>query len=443
MKKIQIIVLLLILSYNFFSQGLLNNSAQIVMNSTVQVLIDGNGNWTNNGIVIAGNSTVHFIGNVNQSILGANTTAFYNVTVNNIGGGVSVNVGRDISISNILQMTQGDFDLKDALVDLNYSGILNNEASTRRVKATDAGGSDGLGTGTIRAIRDNPVGNISNLGLTVNLTGIGVNIIRGHLVQPGTGTFAGNNSVFRYFQIDAPAIFAGTNVTFHDCYPQELNVHNPVELIMFQWVNGGGPDYWTPVIDYTGSNVPITKNLFGSTLTWTKVTLGSEIMPLPVELITFNGICNTKNNNVLIEWETLSEINNDYFVIEKSFDGISFTSIGTVSGNGNSNQTINYKYIDYSNGGYYRLKQIDYDGKTNTYNTIYVNCENNSLNLYPNPASSNESINISGTYQNIQITDILGRDIKANIVDNQIYGLPCGVYIVIIDGYYKTKLIVE
>ncbi|HLG35896.1 MAG TPA: T9SS type A sorting domain-containing protein [Bacteroidia bacterium] len=87
-------------------------------------------------------------------------------------------------------------------------------------------------------------------------------------------------------------------------------------------------------------------------------------LPLPVELISFTG--ENKNSINHLHWSTASEINNDYFIVERSADGIDFENIGTVDGHGNSNQPLNYFFDDVqpaSGINYYRLKQIDYDGK--------------------------------------------------------------------------------
>lgn len=88
------------------------------------------------------------------------------------------------------------------------------------------------------------------------------------------------------------------------------------------------------------------------------------VYPLPIELIYLNG---TKNRtNTSIKWATASERNNDYFIIEKSIDGIAFYPIGTLKGNGNSSHQINYSFIDESPSTiltYYRLKQVNFDGE--------------------------------------------------------------------------------
>lgn len=83
---------------------------------------------------------------------------------------------------------------------------------------------------------------------------------------------------------------------------------------------------------------------------------------LPVELTSFT--CKVTNGVNLIQWTTGMELNNDYFVVEKSFDGKIFFPIGEVNGHGRSTTEINYNFTDYNVEGkmFYRLKQVDFDG---------------------------------------------------------------------------------
>lgn len=84
---------------------------------------------------------------------------------------------------------------------------------------------------------------------------------------------------------------------------------------------------------------------------------------LPIELISFIGKKSGRNN--VLNWSTVTEINNDFFTIEKAINGIDFKVIGYVDGAGNSNQKLDYTMIDSDIDNiinYYRLKQTDYDG---------------------------------------------------------------------------------
>lgn len=82
---------------------------------------------------------------------------------------------------------------------------------------------------------------------------------------------------------------------------------------------------------------------------------------LPVELVTFSG--SQEDDNIVLNWNTESEINSDYFVIQRSTDGVVFNDIAYVTGNGTSAYAHHYSYIDSTPGNgynYYRLLQVDY-----------------------------------------------------------------------------------
>ncbi len=95
--------------------------------------------------------------------------------------------------------------------------------------------------------------------------------------------------------------------------------------------------------------------------------------PLPIELISFKA--KPTKDKVQITWSTASEINNNYFSIEKSIDGYNYQEIGQVSGAGNSSQTLNYSFFDdnpFHGVAYYRLSQTDYNGDNETFPPIAI-----------------------------------------------------------------------
>jgi hypothetical protein len=98
-----------------------------------------------------------------------------------------------------------------------------------------------------------------------------------------------------------------------------------------------------------------------------------ELITLPIELIYFNA--RIEYNNIRLLWETATEINNDYFTIYHSSDFINWLRIGSVQGAGNSSQPLlyNFLYNKPSEGvNYFKLQQIDFDGKTTEFNIIAV-----------------------------------------------------------------------
>jgi hypothetical protein len=188
--------------------------------------------------------------------------------------------------------------------------------------------------------------------------------------------------------------------------------------------------------------------------------------PLPVELLSFKG--KETANGILLEWTTATEINNDFFNIEKSYDGTLFTTIGTVKGAGNSNSVISYSYHDnspYSGVNYYRLKQTDFDGSYEFSYTIavkYNTSQSAIFTIFPNPVTEGK-VNIhltgarpEGSYEML-ISDMYGRinhqrtlstDHNGTIQYSAInlHQLSPGVYIIIIQnstGRFSERIIVK
>jgi hypothetical protein len=152
-------------------------------------------------------------------------------------------------------------------------------------------------------------------------------------------------------------------------------------------------------------------------------TLSDNSNVLPIELASFESEC--KVDNILITWKTLSEVNNNYFILEKSTDGITFNTIATIpSKNSNSNSIQEYSFLDDDNINtlyYYRLKQTDNDG-TFTYSSIIKsNCISSTqeiinIKIFPNPTTDILTIQIDNNKEDIyyNIFDINGKIIIDN-----------------------------
>jgi hypothetical protein len=85
--------------------------------------------------------------------------------------------------------------------------------------------------------------------------------------------------------------------------------------------------------------------------------------PLPVNWLSFQG--SSEESVVRLTWSTASEINSDYFEVQRSYNAGSFQALGKVKGSGNSNRVVNYSFVDGKMEGgiaYYRLKQVDFNG---------------------------------------------------------------------------------
>lgn len=118
-------------------------------------------------------------------------------------------------------------------------------------------------------------------------------------------------------------------------------------------------------------------------------TFFSSAIILPVNLLSFTGNCN--NNQIVLNWTTASENNNDYFTIEESENGSDWNAIGTVNSKGNSSIAQQYSFTTTGTAdeiSYFRLRQTDLDGKFVYFNVIKVNNCNavlSGVNIYPNP----------------------------------------------------------
>lgn len=149
------------------------------------------------------------------------------------------------------------------------------------------------------------------------------------------------------------------------------------------------------------------------------VVIYGGVSPLPVELVSFNG--SAENNKVDLDWLTATELNNDYFEIQRSTDGIDFEVIGNVTGNGTTSVLNSYEFVDHSPAygvNYYRLRQVDYDGAQELHYIIRVNNDfirsGIEAMVYPNPSRiDNLNLRISSgddhTEIGVALFDIQGR----------------------------------
>ncbi len=144
---------------------------------------------------------------------------------------------------------------------------------------------------------------------------------------------------------------------------------------------------------------------------------GAGTGALPVELISFEGEATAKGN--LLEWSTASEVDNDYFDVEHSLNGRDFLAITQVDGAGSSNEILDYSYL-HSNPeigtNFYRLKQVDYDGRTSYSEVISIKTTKSyAFDLSPNPVENILSLNfetLDAGEIKVTIYDVAGKVIR-------------------------------
>ncbi|GAB5525030.1 MAG: hypothetical protein Roseis2KO_29020 [Roseivirga sp.] len=130
-------------------------------------------------------------------------------------------------------------------------------------------------------------------------------------------------------------------------------------------------------------------------------TLGStERAALPITLISFTAT-NENDERVILNWTSSDETGNAFYSVERNNGSGNFETIGTIPGAGNSQEILEYEFIDKSplaGNAYYRLRQTDFNGKSTVTETLRVFVENplnNTFRLYPNPIRSGELLKVS------------------------------------------------
>jgi hypothetical protein len=171
---------------------------------------------------------------------------------------------------------------------------------------------------------------------------------------------------------------------------------------------------------------------------------------LSARLVSFYAKC--QGNSVYLNWETVTEIGNDFFTIERSIDAQKWEVIQNMKGAGNSDNLLNYTFIDkepYQGVSYYRLKQTDYNGnfEYSKVVSVYANLSlNESLRIYPNPTKNIATIASSDVeLSKLRVYNMIGQDLTklVKVLSQQqtslsidISRLPKGMY------YIKTKTLV-
>lgn len=181
--------------------------------------------------------------------------------------------------------------------------------------------------------------------------------------------------------------------------------------------------------------------------------VSAATLVLPVTLVSFEA--SRKNEKeVLLKWKTAQEVNNSHFEILKSEDGKNFTNLGvkiySKANQGQSNQTLNYDYIDLNNRSfdtYYQLLQKDFNGET-AYSTIrFVKGNDTQFEVWPVPSSKEISLQVGQLKEQAQFSvfDVSGKKLRnESITSDKIYKISIdnpGVYILKVSGISSNQLL--
>ncbi len=368
--------------------GVANLPAGINKNLGANLINNGLMNWhadqpgggsiiLNSNIVFTNNGTINFYADLptSRGLGNSGTNSFVNNgTLHKIGNGVfnNTSVAFTNSSTGVLSGT-GEFRLTNTVTNngtvkpgsspgvLTVSNLtLHNQAATVELEILNGSGA-GTGYDQLNILAGTPTSNLSNVIINV------IDISPGNAPAP-TGTY---NSLLT-------GSFTGLNI----------------------------------------NNVNVQTNYSKTGTTTTSLAIEKiALFPLPVIWGGFEA--RLKNNNIELTWETLSEENSLEFVIEHSTDGANqYTPIAKINAQGNSTSTKKYTYIfnspDKSKTNYFRIKQIDIDGKSKYSDTRFVKFNKGSLvnvTVYPNPVKGELFVNSQTSKLSLALSDMYGRTI--------------------------------
>lgn len=422
--------------------SIINNATIIIKEGHVVVL-------ETNTFIINNNVTIKVYG---ELVIDANIDISNDCKIY-IAPEAKLYVNGNINVSNSIKITIE----KNGIIDVNGNLKMNNNASVSI---------DGVFNAESISGKNN--NKISGNGVVYSdkITGVEIQDFYGIIVGDNTNLTFPSPINFQAYNLG----YALLNWDFN-----HFDGFEDYKFIGFQvFKNSTRPAHYNPIIGGENLNEPFTKatfsdfdvkdcdeclyyvrafyqNLETSEYVYSPISnleILSKESVLPIDLVSFDAQIN--HNAVAIQWATASEVNNDYFTIEKSNDMKNWDVIATQKGAGNSNQYLSYKFQDMNlmqGISYYRLKQTDFDGQFEYFSPVVVKNEMSftneiEVNIYPNPSHGIFNIQINSEIEKgeIKITNNLGQ-IVANypIANNQHFPIDIaqfgkGIYQVLILG---------
>ncbi|MFN5544878.1 MAG: IPT/TIG domain-containing protein [Bacteroidota bacterium] len=439
-------------------------------------VLNGNGNFTANGgsrIVTGSADGLSATGGISGSVQMNGTRTFsgrveYNgsvaqITGNSISGvdsliinntnGVTLSAARAL---NWVNLQSGWLALGNNNLTINNNGAITGFNSSNWIRTN--------GTGTLRRnVQNNntpvlfPIGSDGYTPVQVTFTlasttdVVGARVFSGVLANGTAGSNLSSSMVNRSWVIDE-TVAGGSTATV------SLQWADTMEIGGFNRTNCGvsfyrsTPPSWMAPATYgpaTGSNpFTVTRSGVALSTTPTAFAVGDNLAnsTLPVQLTKL--VANKAGEDVIVNWSTASEFNNSHFEVERSFNGADFELAGKVDGVGFTNSESNYNFVDEKAALnptaqviYYRLKQVDFDGKHTFYGPVAVNINklvaNVNVSVYPNPFNQQVNVQVvspeAGTMQ-ISITDLQGRAVYTGT-----HEVNKGLQVISLDGIDTLK----
>lgn len=269
--------------------------------------------------------------------------------------------------------------------------------------------------------------------------------------DPGAGTTFSNNAIFdarfktstlRNIELTAPYMHDGRFATLEEVvehYNSGIQAHPTLSPALTD--ANGDPVQLNFTATEKAAMVAFLKTLTDNSIATEAKWSDPFSVVLPVEIVSFAA--KNRAEDVLLEWVTSTEINNQLFTIERSKDAQTWQPLADIAGAGNSHEVKQYSFVDSApllGLQYYRLKQMDFDGSVNYSKTISINWhkEEVSLKVYPNPTFEQITIDWGDVLEQveIQIYDVAGNLVlssngaKTEKQEVDVSNLKVGIYLV-------------
>ena len=413
--------------------------------------IDLSGNLICNGLLTYGSSTstLFFTGSTAQTISGNGTVSTWKFDVNKNSGNLNVLLSSSI---------YGNINLMKGIVNTSALSLLKIQDNATSTNASNLS----FINGPLIKIGDDaftfPVGK-NNL-----LRAIGINVGTANINDVFTAEYFYQNPQVVYGSAIDPSL---DHISSCEYWTLNQNVGSSLKNVTLSWSSNScgvtlGSDLrvarWNSSYWYNeGSSATSGNNAAGIVTSNTTTGFGPFTLasittqnPLPIQLISFSA--EIKNNSIYTQWLTSSEINNDYFTLEKSKDGIHFVAVGIVKGAGNSTRLLDYEYSDenpYNGISYYRLKQTDFDGKFSYSDLVPVKIKNCDLKIISvNPNYENNIVELKINFPRVSTAQIIIQDLNGRPiidvnfrVEPKIFSLP--IMVNLPHGIYILQVIDE
>jgi hypothetical protein len=395
------------------------------------------GSFVNNGTFTDGGDSVSFRGASNHNISSSSAITINNLVIDAALNGISLQY--DLNVGGTLKLTAGPIRLNSRTL------VINNNAASAITRTTgyivseqtNNSGKVKWNIGTNTTAHTFPFGTSAGayIPLTVQVTAGDIGNITASTYTTsadntpypttpvavtnmlGAGGDNSANTVDRFWQIDKDGPSGTVNVSFT---ASAAEVGTITSLVAQRWNSTTG--WWdAPLPGQTSSATGASVTGVTEFSPW---TLSGNNVILPVELTSFSA--RAVEHTVELNWQTASEINNDFFTVQRSHDGTNFTDLATIKGAGTSNEAHQYKYTDHlplDGKSYYRLKQTDFDRAEDFSDVRMVEITSSDLlkiSAYPNPVSNARfTVEFESALEDeaiITLYNILGKAVYIDVV---------------------------